>query len=150
MFGRIRSPPSTVELLELERLPSKLFKDDSLSIYESTLAKLKQGSQRNLSQETQVSMDFEAKSTASEDSHKGSRLCSEQGLPACSTDSSCSGVSSSPDQEQKIGREISIRYLFSKYTTSNKKESSTSYNGGSSVNMSACSSESESSGCSRL
>ncbi|XP_008439378.1 uncharacterized protein LOC103484190 [Cucumis melo] len=42
MFGRIRSSSS---LDSLERPPSKILKDDCLSIYETTLMKLKLGSQ---------------------------------------------------------------------------------------------------------
>ncbi|XP_023542779.1 uncharacterized protein LOC111802587 [Cucurbita pepo subsp. pepo] len=44
MFGRIRSPSS---LDSLERPTSKIHKDDCLSIYETTLMKLKLGSQRD-------------------------------------------------------------------------------------------------------
>ncbi|KAG6573109.1 hypothetical protein SDJN03_26996, partial [Cucurbita argyrosperma subsp. sororia] len=44
MFGRIRSPSS---LESLERATSKIHKDDCLSIYETTLMKLKLGSQRD-------------------------------------------------------------------------------------------------------
>lgn len=151
MLGKIRPSPSPAECLELERLPSKLFKDDSLSIYESTLVKLKQGSQRDSSPVSQDLMDFDSNSNASEDSPKVLVSCSTPGLPACSSDSSCVSVSSTPDQEQKRGREISIRYLFSKYASSHHKQgSTTSYNSGSSVNISACSSDSDSTGCSRL
>ncbi|XP_038876936.1 uncharacterized protein LOC120069295 [Benincasa hispida] len=46
MFGRIRSSSS---LDSLERPPSKILKDDCLSIYETTLMKLKHGSQHNSS-----------------------------------------------------------------------------------------------------
>ncbi|CAN8254890.1 unnamed protein product [Cochlearia groenlandica] len=42
MFGRLRPPPSSPECLE--RYPAKIIKDDPLSVYESTLLKLKQGS----------------------------------------------------------------------------------------------------------
>ncbi|XP_021720239.1 uncharacterized protein LOC110687904 [Chenopodium quinoa] len=150
MFGRIRSSPSPVELLELERLPSKLLKHDSLSIYESTLVKLKQGSQRNLSPTTLDSMEYESNSNVLEDSPKVSGLCGEQGrLTSCNTDSSCISVSSSPNQEQKTGREISIHCLFSKYANSRQKQGATGCNGGSSVSISTCSSDSESTGCSR-
>ncbi|XP_021762014.1 uncharacterized protein LOC110726804 [Chenopodium quinoa] len=151
MFGRIRSSPSPVELLELERLPSKLLKHDSLSIYESTLVKLKQGSQRNLGPTVQDSMEIESNSIVSGDSSKVLGLCGEQErLTACNTDSSCIGVSSNRNQEQKIGREISIHCLFSKYATSRKKEGGAGCNGGSSRSFSTCSSDSESTGCSRL
>ncbi|XP_022137500.1 uncharacterized protein LOC111008931 [Momordica charantia] len=49
MFGRIRSSSS---LDSLERPPSKILKDDCLSIYEATLVKLKLGSQRESSPPT--------------------------------------------------------------------------------------------------
>ncbi|KAF8100098.1 hypothetical protein N665_0231s0036 [Sinapis alba] len=42
MFGRLRPPPSSPD--SLERYPAKIIKDDRLSVYESTLLKLKQGS----------------------------------------------------------------------------------------------------------
>ncbi|ESQ45706.1 hypothetical protein EUTSA_v10011023mg [Eutrema salsugineum] len=42
MFGRLRPPPSSPDCLE--RYPAKIMKDDPLSVYESTLLKLKQGS----------------------------------------------------------------------------------------------------------
>ncbi|CAN0826950.1 hypothetical protein LINGRAHAP2_LOCUS845, partial [Linum grandiflorum] len=45
MFGRLRPPSSSLDSLELERSHSKFFKDDSLSVYEATLMKLKRGSQ---------------------------------------------------------------------------------------------------------
>ncbi|KAK8488952.1 hypothetical protein V6N13_060928 [Hibiscus sabdariffa] len=44
MFGRVRASPS----LDSFETPSKIIKDDSLSIYEITLIKLKLGSQRHL------------------------------------------------------------------------------------------------------
>ncbi|EEF51849.1 hypothetical protein RCOM_1507320 [Ricinus communis] len=46
MFGRVRAASSSLD--SLERPPSKIFKDDPLSIYETTLIKLKLGSQRDL------------------------------------------------------------------------------------------------------
>ncbi|XP_010696175.2 uncharacterized protein LOC104908723 [Beta vulgaris subsp. vulgaris] len=147
MFGRIRASPSPVEWLELERLPSKLFKDDSLSIYEATLVKLKQGSQLNLTPTSPDSMDSESNSGTSVESQKVS------GLPACSSENSCMGVNSSSSQEQKKGREISIHYLFSKYASSHREQGSiSSCNRGSLVNILACSSssDSESTGCSSL
>ncbi|XP_061366532.1 uncharacterized protein LOC133309747 [Gastrolobium bilobum] len=47
MFGRIRA--STSSLDSLEGPPSKILKDDSFSIYEATLMKLKLGAQRDIS-----------------------------------------------------------------------------------------------------
>ncbi|XP_042012980.1 uncharacterized protein LOC121761396 [Salvia splendens] len=48
MFGRVRPAPiSSLEPLESQRSSIKIIKHDSLSIYESTLLKLKQGSRCN-------------------------------------------------------------------------------------------------------
>ncbi|PWA50972.1 hypothetical protein CTI12_AA467970 [Artemisia annua] len=50
MLGRVRACSlSSLQVLEMERTPSKLLKDDNLSIYEKTLLKLQKGSQRDVS-----------------------------------------------------------------------------------------------------
>ncbi|EOA24953.1 hypothetical protein CARUB_v10018248mg [Capsella rubella] len=49
MFGRLRPPPSSPD--SLERYPAKIIKDDPLSVYETTLLKLKQGSKLETSLE---------------------------------------------------------------------------------------------------
>ncbi|CAN4085336.1 unnamed protein product [Withania somnifera] len=50
MLGRVRRPTvSSLEQLALERPSSKLIKADSLSIYETTLMKLREGSRRETS-----------------------------------------------------------------------------------------------------
>ncbi|CAL5198147.1 unnamed protein product [Lathyrus oleraceus] len=46
MFGRIRASPSSLDSLE-GFPPSKILKDDSFSIYEATLMKLKLGAKRD-------------------------------------------------------------------------------------------------------
>ncbi|XP_058763412.1 uncharacterized protein LOC131636831 [Vicia villosa] len=46
MFGRIRASPSSLDSLEGSP-PSKILKDDSFSIYEATLMKLKLGAKRD-------------------------------------------------------------------------------------------------------
>ncbi|WJX94462.1 hypothetical protein P8452_75877 [Trifolium repens] len=46
MFGRIRASPSSLDSLECFP-PSKILKDDSFSIYEATLMKLKLGAKRD-------------------------------------------------------------------------------------------------------
>ncbi|XP_045790720.1 uncharacterized protein LOC123885481 [Trifolium pratense] len=48
MFGRIRASPSSLDSLEFSP-PSKILKDDSFSIYEATLMKLKLGAKRDKS-----------------------------------------------------------------------------------------------------
>ncbi|KAF3665133.1 putative GDP-mannose transporter GONST3-like isoform X1, partial [Capsicum annuum] len=50
MLGRVRrSTISSLEELELERPSSKFIKADSLSVYETTLLKLREGSRRDTS-----------------------------------------------------------------------------------------------------
>ncbi|KAL2932808.1 Vacuolar protein sorting-associated protein 13B [Bienertia sinuspersici] len=150
MFGRIRSSPSPAELLELERPPSKFFKDDSLSIYEATLVKLKQGSQRSTTSEHDLSPTLQDSMESELNSNSNSLESSPQ-VFGSGSNSSCLGVLSSPNQEQRRGRDISIYYLFSKYASSHQNQGSTSYGSdGSSANTSACSSDSELTGRSRL
>ncbi|KAJ0106274.1 hypothetical protein Patl1_18235 [Pistacia atlantica] len=59
MFGRVRAASSTLDCLELEKPPSKLIRDDSFSIYEVTLMKLKLGSQCDLGSPPDIDMERE-------------------------------------------------------------------------------------------
>ncbi|XP_023000809.1 uncharacterized protein LOC111495147 [Cucurbita maxima] len=68
MFGRVRSSSSVDSL---ERPPSKVLKDDRLSIYETTLRKLKLGSQLD-------SIPPKAKDGALEDGETNSFSCSSR------------------------------------------------------------------------
>ncbi|KAG7564912.1 hypothetical protein ISN44_As10g016540 [Arabidopsis suecica] len=62
MFGRLRPPPSPPDCLE--RYPAKIIKDDPLSVYESTLLKLKQGSTRlDTSPETEGEVNLSSSSS---------------------------------------------------------------------------------------
>ncbi|KAJ8450645.1 hypothetical protein Cgig2_020282 [Carnegiea gigantea] len=128
MFGRIRASPSPAECLEMESPCSKLFKDDSLSIYEATLLKLKRGSRLSLSSEhnlspvSEDSMELESNGDFSEASPQGSASCSKQGTPTCSSDGSSGSFSSSSNEEPKTRREVSIQLLFSRYNNSHPKQ----------------------------
>ncbi|KAK2648073.1 hypothetical protein Ddye_015562 [Dipteronia dyeriana] len=122
MFGRVRAASSTLDTLELERAPSKLIKDDSLSIYEATLLKLKLGSQRNLDPPSEMAMGTES-GCASADVPK----CCGDGLSSPHHDtkmvdtdcSSADTLSTSSDcLKQHQGRNASVLYLFSKYKSS--------------------------------
>ncbi|XP_010503480.1 PREDICTED: uncharacterized protein LOC104780661 [Camelina sativa] len=62
MFGRLRPPPSSPDCLE--RYPAKIIKDDPLSVYESTLLKLKQGSK--LETEGEVNLSSSSSSSSSQ------------------------------------------------------------------------------------
>ncbi|XP_010515167.1 PREDICTED: uncharacterized protein LOC104791064 [Camelina sativa] len=63
MFGRLRPPPSSPDCLE--RYPAKIIKDDPLSVYESTLLKLKQGSKLETSSETEGEENLSLSSSSS-------------------------------------------------------------------------------------
>ncbi|KAI5678365.1 hypothetical protein M9H77_09315 [Catharanthus roseus] len=111
MLGRVRRPSiSSLEQLELERPPLKIIKDDPLSIYESTLRKLKEGSQRCKSLPPE-------EATTTDISHKES-CCSDTISPGCL---SCDGSHNSSifqsmsPSKGKRDKNISVLYLFSKY-----------------------------------
>ncbi|GER31988.1 two-component response regulator-like PRR73 [Striga asiatica] len=117
MLGRVRaSTMCSLELLEMERPPPKITKHDSLSIYESTLLKLKQGSHCNPSCSTEDS------ATIDNDTH----CIMTTDLPneaAITTDADCSSNSSSVFQSTDSSREQgsknrSILYFFSKCKSS--------------------------------
>ncbi|KAG8379412.1 hypothetical protein BUALT_Bualt07G0085800 [Buddleja alternifolia] len=101
----------------MERPPSKIIKHHSLSIYESTLLKLKQGSHCN-------------PSTNPEDSARMYEHCSMETEEAMTSDADCSSTdcssfkSTDSSKEQEC-RNISILYLFSKYKASQQNEQRT-------------------------
>ncbi|KAG7019722.1 hypothetical protein SDJN02_18685, partial [Cucurbita argyrosperma subsp. argyrosperma] len=145
MFGRVRSSSSVDSL---ERPPSKVLKDDRLSIYETTLRKLKLGSQLNSILPT-------AKDDALEDGETNSCSCSSRteamkteacNSPACfpkgshelanptkedlitvdsdyststtSTHEASRDCQSTEHSTQQRRMKNSIKYLFSKYKNS--------------------------------
>ncbi|GAB4860508.1 hypothetical protein Ancab_035667 [Ancistrocladus abbreviatus] len=148
MFGSIRASP--FECLELERPLSKIVKHDSLSIYEATLMKLKQGSKCSLSSPNEaldIGGDCTSKgmpgsslhnlSLASQDAiitekdHlNGSVLEGSlnftclQGEEEMLPDSDCSSasVSSSSSSKQQKSKNLSIQYLFSKYNSTRQTQ----------------------------
>ncbi|KAK9734096.1 hypothetical protein RND81_04G115000 [Saponaria officinalis] len=119
--------------------------------------KLKQGSRQclisehNSSLKSQDSMDFESSMDVSQDLSTSSGVCGETRLAAvdCSSDISCASVLSCPSNEQKKDKNVSIQYLFSRYTSLHQKQASISCNDGSPSSVSGCSSDSESTGCSK-
>ncbi|XP_051115906.1 uncharacterized protein LOC127241059 [Andrographis paniculata] len=117
MLGKVRaSSMSSLEQLEMERPPSKVVKHDSLSIYESTLLKLKQGSRCNPScnQEDPAAMDT-CSITGSPETVKLSNA-------SCSSAESCTTPSpsfqSTESSEESHSQNKSILYFFSKYKNS--------------------------------
>ncbi|KAL2539607.1 hypothetical protein Adt_00585 [Abeliophyllum distichum] len=111
MLGRVRpSSIGSLGLLELERPNSKLIKDDSLSIYETTLLKLKRGSLRNPSLAPENSTGTDENCTMASDLTEPLIRSSTDSLPISS---SCE--STGTDQGTKS---LSILYLFSRYKNS--------------------------------
>ncbi|KAK3225163.1 hypothetical protein Dsin_005025 [Dipteronia sinensis] len=143
MFGRVRAASSTLDTLELDRAPSKLIKDDSLSIYEATLMKLKLGSQRNLDPSLEEMAMGTESGCASADVPK---CCGHHDTKMMDTDcSSANSLSTYSDcLKQHQSRNVSVLYLFSKYKSSGQaKEEVTTIqdDDGSSVSLSPSSSD---------
>ncbi|KAG2676092.1 hypothetical protein I3760_12G035600 [Carya illinoinensis] len=132
MFGRIRPSSSSPE--SLERPPSKILKDDPISIYEATLMKLKLGSQRELSspseQTVQIEVDFDLSSScagATSNSNSSENTAISPCEEVIAIDTKFSSRSGSPDSvdthstgsmKEQQSRSISVLYLFSKFMNS--------------------------------
>ncbi|KAJ0709261.1 hypothetical protein HanRHA438_Chr09g0423741 [Helianthus annuus] len=118
MLGRMRTCSlSSLEVLEMERTPSKLLKDDSLSIYEKTLLKLQQGSQLDLS-----SIPEEA-ATNTSTSPLVSTVSSNMTVDAADCASTGSFIGSGGSQSMNISKEeprgnLSVIDMFSRYRAS--------------------------------
>ncbi|KAM7273528.1 hypothetical protein ACFE04_028192 [Oxalis oulophora] len=120
--------------------PSKIIKDDSLSIYEAILIKLKQGSQHSLSSAPQVLLVDEGEanyvhagcsSFVSVGTIKTEQRCCPENLPVSkveeimidisdpsASNSACSADSQSTSIQKKQSRNASVLQLFSKYKNS--------------------------------
>ncbi|KAJ6374439.1 hypothetical protein OIU78_030040 [Salix suchowensis] len=139
MFGRVRVSSSSLD--SLERPSSKILKEDSLSIYEATLMKLKLGSHRDQSSpfEETVDMESESSSTTSASSFMESNNSSTTALKSlqhvitspdeevmtldsdrssASDQLSFSSMQSTGDSKDQRSRNVSVLFLFSKYTNS--------------------------------
>ncbi|KAL9338051.1 hypothetical protein Peur_069820 [Populus x canadensis] len=137
MFGRVRASSSSPDYLE--RPSSKILKDDSLSIYEATLMKLKLGSQRDQSSPFEETVEMESESsTTSASSFVESNNTSTTALKSLQhvitspdeevmtidSDSSSSdqlsfsAMLSTGDSKDQRSRNVSVLYLFSKYNYS--------------------------------
>ncbi|KAI3435301.1 uncharacterized protein J3R85_006226 [Psidium guajava] len=135
MLGRVRAPSSSPD--SLERSTTKLLKHDSLSIYETTLLKLKQGSQQIQGSPTSEFMqphDYSAGSSNCGDamtmecdcscpnpSNSQLTLLHESNLittnDACILSSNSDAHVMISSKRQSKG-DISILHLFSKYKSS--------------------------------
>ncbi|XP_010426345.1 PREDICTED: uncharacterized protein LOC104711343 [Camelina sativa] len=103
MFGRLRPPPSSPDCLE--RYPAKIIKDDPLSVYESTLLKLKQGSKLETSSETEGEENMSSSSSQvfSSDSKSGD------------THDATMAIDSSESSKQLKNKNPSVLSMFCKY-----------------------------------
>ncbi|BFG32358.1 hypothetical protein CerSpe_186320 [Prunus speciosa] len=141
MFGKIRASSCPAE--SLERPPFKILKDDSLSIYEATLMKLKLGSKRNLSPcSSEVVGEIDNGSTSSSSNSEPMKIDANCASAAASwghievasspqeqkefmtLDTDCSSVTSSTSStdchslgtlKQQRSTNVSVLYLFSKF-----------------------------------
>ncbi|KAJ4837616.1 hypothetical protein Tsubulata_044301 [Turnera subulata] len=142
MFGRMRPSSSSLDSLEMERPPPKILKDDSLSIYEATLMKLKLGSRREPSSSMEEAVDMESDCSTGSVSrtsmetvtmeHDSTPTCTSQlrlisaDEEAMAVDSNCSSASvlsstssacqSVGDLMQQQSSNMSILYMFSRYS----------------------------------
>ncbi|MCD7464346.1 hypothetical protein HAX54_052548 [Datura stramonium] len=115
MLGRVRrSTISSLEQLELERPSSKLIKADSLSVYETTLMKLREGSRRDTSipEESLVDGNICCVTSGGSPKEEASINSSSEHLEDAS---SCQPTGSS--RETKKGN-FSLAYMFSRYRSS--------------------------------
>ncbi|KAH1089065.1 hypothetical protein J1N35_016322 [Gossypium stocksii] len=120
MFGSVRASPSPSSVDCFQTPPSKIIKDDSLSIYETTLMKLKLGSQRHLiSPPPTTAADLTDCASGTVPSNTSSDDESMVIDTDCSTVSvsytSSDFQSTSNFNSQQGSNGTSIRYLFSKF-----------------------------------
>ncbi|CAL5440864.1 unnamed protein product [Camellia sinensis] len=115
MLGRVRPPSSS----SLERPPSKIIKDDSLSIYEATLVKLRHGSQCNpvspsdQAMKIDVSCDF-----ASNSPHDDEAMTEDTNCSSNSISSNCSDYRPMGILKEQQNKMRSVTYLFARYRSS--------------------------------
>ncbi|KAD4889062.1 hypothetical protein R6Q59_034049 [Mikania micrantha] len=116
MLGRVRACSlSSLEVLEMERTPSKLLKDDSLSIYEKTLLKLQQGSQHNLNSIPDESTNLSTSSSMSTVTTNEASMT--ENAADCASTSLGNNQSTIISKDEPRGN-LSIFYMFSRYKAS--------------------------------
>ncbi|CAH9135160.1 unnamed protein product [Cuscuta epithymum] len=110
MLGRVRRPSiSSLEQLELERQPPRLTKTDSLSIYETTLLKLREGSRR-----CEISSCLEDLGSGSMSLSSTENSFREE-ASALDSNSSSGGSAEDSPRPQLATRHFSLPYLFLRY-----------------------------------
>ncbi|KAE8667936.1 Nucleoside diphosphate kinase 2, IA IA,NDPK IA,ATNDPK2 [Hibiscus syriacus] len=113
MFGRVRASPSP-SLDSFETPPSKIIKDDSLSIYETTLMKLKLGSKCHPISPVDLTDSYSRTITeACQEMHSdGESMVIDTD---CSSD--CQSTGDSKLNSQQRSSSTSILHLFSKFNS---------------------------------
>ncbi|XP_049359512.1 uncharacterized protein LOC125824192 [Solanum verrucosum] len=118
MLGRVRrSTISSLEQLELERPSSKIIKADSLSIYETTLLKLREGSRRDTSFPAESSIDGNICRITSGGSprEESSITDTDSSREYLEDTSSCQPTGSLKETKKS---NFSLAYMFSRYKSS--------------------------------
>ncbi|XP_020217650.1 uncharacterized protein LOC109801076 [Cajanus cajan] len=151
MFGRIRA--STSSLDTLEGSPSKILKDDTFSVYEATLMKLKLGARRDISACTSsevinacsVSAPCTEEENLKADLNPASTSCSEITMMGMHSDGSSSPRVSNVEQRRQCN--VSILHFYKVEDTgragvSSSGETTASSGNGSSESISSTSAES--------
>ncbi|XP_060204437.1 uncharacterized protein LOC132632492 [Lycium barbarum] len=118
MLGRVRRCTiNSLEQLELERPSSKLIKADSLSVYETTLMKLREGSRRDTSFPTESSVDGSICCITSGGSPKeeASITDTDSSSEYLEDTTSCPPTGSSRETKKS---NLSLAYMFSRYRSS--------------------------------
>ncbi|KAG5617901.1 hypothetical protein H5410_017725 [Solanum commersonii] len=118
MLGRVRrSTISSLEQLEFERPSSKIIKADSLSIYETTLMKLREGSRRDTSFPAESSVDGNTCCITSGGSprEEASITDTDSSREYLEDTSSCQSTGSLTVTKKK---NLSLAYMFSRYRSS--------------------------------
>ncbi|XP_019266504.1 PREDICTED: uncharacterized protein LOC109243943 [Nicotiana attenuata] len=118
MLGRVRrSTISSLEQLESERPSSKLMKADSLSIYETTLMKLREGSRRDTSFPAESSVDGNNHCLTSGGSprEEASITDADSSSENLEDTSGCQPTGSSRETKKS---NFSLAYMFSRYRSS--------------------------------
>ncbi|XP_047314529.1 uncharacterized protein LOC124918410 [Impatiens glandulifera] len=116
MLGRVRPSSFTLECLELERAPSKSVKDDSLSVYEATILKLRQGSKRDLASTSDHVTD-ETNDDSSIPANMLSSSITSMEIVTSDISTSCLTNSNSGISNEN-NKKTSIAYMFARYNKS--------------------------------
>ncbi|XP_009787577.1 uncharacterized protein LOC107787154 [Nicotiana tabacum] len=125
MLGRVRrSTISSLEQLESERPSSKLMKADSLSIYETTLMKLREGSRRDTSFPAESSVDGNIHCLTSGGSPREEASITDANSSSENLEDT-SGCQPTGSLRETKKSNVSLAYMFSMYRSSQRARGTT-------------------------